>query len=282
MSDSSARHNAVTALAEADATGETAEIFADIRATMQIPLLTSIWRILADFDGGLRAAWDATKPLYESGQPGAALAKLKQTVPLPVPESLTGSEMASLGVSLDDLPKVRAIADAYNRSNGLNLIALTALVVRPSDEPSPAMYPAPPTREPWPELPVLLARDEIDDKTWASLESVDRYGTDGAHSGIATFWRHLGHWPGLIAETDARLAPLDRDGAIERTAQGVFDFARAEGARIAHLRADDIAIPEPARELIAGYVSSPTTVTHIVNIGHGIAQWLEETAHRAQ
>jgi hypothetical protein len=195
---------------------------------------------------------------------------------------LTGSELASLGVSLDDLPKIRAIADAYNRSNGLNLIALTALVVPSSDESSPAMYPKPSTRAPWPELPVLLAREEIDDTTWASLESVDRYGTDGAHSGIATFWRHLGHWPGLIAEIDARLAPLDRDGTIERTAQGVFDFARAEGARMAHLRAADAAIPDAVHELIARYVSSPKSVTHIVNIGHGVAQWLEETALRSQ
>ena len=32
----------VSAIAEADATGEVAEIFADIRATMDIPMLTSI------------------------------------------------------------------------------------------------------------------------------------------------------------------------------------------------------------------------------------------------
>ena len=38
------RHDPVSAIAEAEATGETAVIFADIRQTMQLPLITSIWR----------------------------------------------------------------------------------------------------------------------------------------------------------------------------------------------------------------------------------------------
>ena len=65
----------VTAISEAEATGRTAEIFADIREVMQIPLITSIWRVLADFDGGLEAAWAAVRPIYESGRPDAALQK---------------------------------------------------------------------------------------------------------------------------------------------------------------------------------------------------------------
>ena len=61
------RRDPVTAISEAEATGETAQIFADIRETMQLPLITSIWRTLADVDGGLRAAWDGKKPLYLTG-----------------------------------------------------------------------------------------------------------------------------------------------------------------------------------------------------------------------
>lgn len=38
--------NPVTAIAEADATGEIAEI----RETMGLPLITSIWRILVDIE----------------------------------------------------------------------------------------------------------------------------------------------------------------------------------------------------------------------------------------
>ena len=35
------RHDPVSAITEAEATGETAALFADIRETMQLPLLTS-------------------------------------------------------------------------------------------------------------------------------------------------------------------------------------------------------------------------------------------------
>ena len=46
-------YDPVTAVDEATATGETAEIFADIRQTMAIPLVTSIWRGLASIDDSL-------------------------------------------------------------------------------------------------------------------------------------------------------------------------------------------------------------------------------------
>ncbi|HHZ63454.1 MAG TPA: hypothetical protein EYN53_12550, partial [Dehalococcoidia bacterium] len=110
------RRDPVTAISEAEATGQTAEIFADIREVMQIPLITSIWRVLADFDGGLEAAWAAVRPIYESGQPDAALQKLKAHAGFPVPAPLSAGRLESAGVPAEDLPAIRAIIDAYNRS----------------------------------------------------------------------------------------------------------------------------------------------------------------------
>ncbi len=46
-------HDPVNAISEAEATSRTAEIFAEIREVMQIPLVTSIWRKLDAIDGGL-------------------------------------------------------------------------------------------------------------------------------------------------------------------------------------------------------------------------------------
>ena len=123
--------NPVTAMAESDATGEVAEIFADIRETMEIPLITSIWRILVDIEGGLRSSWDATKQLYQTGQPQAALLRIRAETALPMPQPITISQLARVGVNRQDLSVIRSILAAYNRSNGLNLIALTALSVSP-------------------------------------------------------------------------------------------------------------------------------------------------------
>ena len=68
-------YDPVTAIDESAAVGETALVFAEIRRTMGIPLITSIWRGLAGMDDSLRLVWDAAKPIYESGEPERALAR---------------------------------------------------------------------------------------------------------------------------------------------------------------------------------------------------------------
>ena len=66
-------YDPVTAIEEAKAVGETAVLFAEIRQTMRIPQVTSIWRGLAGMDDSLRLAPAAAKPIYESGEPERAL-----------------------------------------------------------------------------------------------------------------------------------------------------------------------------------------------------------------
>ena len=97
--DRQPRRDPVSAIAEAEATGETAQIFADIRQTMQLPLITSIWRTIVDVEGGLRAAWDATKPLYVTGQPEAALQKILNQDSLPIPEPIVPGQLACANVT---------------------------------------------------------------------------------------------------------------------------------------------------------------------------------------
>ena len=54
-------YDPVTAVDEASATGEVAKIFADIRETMRIPLVTSIWRGLAGMEDSLETVWQASR-----------------------------------------------------------------------------------------------------------------------------------------------------------------------------------------------------------------------------
>jgi hypothetical protein len=77
-------YDPVTAIDEAQAVGET-PLFGEIRQTMRIPLVTSIWRGLAGMDDNLRPAWVAAKPIYESGEPERALTRSVATVGLPRP-----------------------------------------------------------------------------------------------------------------------------------------------------------------------------------------------------
>ena len=58
----------VPAITEKDATGEVAELYADIRQTLGVPLVNLIWRNLATIPGALAWAWLSVKPVFENGQ----------------------------------------------------------------------------------------------------------------------------------------------------------------------------------------------------------------------
>ncbi len=265
----------VSAISETEATGETAAIFADIRASMEIPLITSIWRSLYDVENGLPTAWRAVKPIYRSGQAAPALARVIAAADLPVPEPLVPGQLACAGIGADDLAAIRAIVDAYNRSNGMNMLALTALVVTPAgarpDDPVPAPLD-------WPELRPLLAQEDIDSAPWALLNEIRHLGYRGPrrdNAVLATLWRHLAHWPGLLALIQSGFAPLREDGGIVRGCQQVHELAQSEGARLAQFEPDTSALPENARKMIAAYVGSPGAVAHMVTLGHALARWLK-------
>lgn len=273
-----APYDPVSAIEEAEATGETAIIFADIRQTLRIPLITSIWRALAGVEGGLRAVWAAAKPLYASGQPDAALRRALEGAALPTPEALVPGQLDRAGVTAGDLSAIQALFDAYNRSNGLNLMALTGLVATPGGRP--AKHPVSPHAPSWPALPPLLAQADMAADTWALVHRLNRFGATPDEPGLATFWRHLAHWPGLLAVIHAGLAPLQENGTIQRAIQQLLAGAQAEGASLARLRSERIDMPEAARAMIAQYVRHPGLVVRMVAIGHGLAHWLRQAENR--
>jgi hypothetical protein len=264
-------HDPVNAISEAAATGVVAETFADIRRTMGIPLITSIWRTLVAVDGGLDATWRATRPLYRTGQPEAALAALVARAELPEPGVPVG-RLEAAGVAPEERATIQAILDVYNRSNGINFLALTALVTAPAGEPSdyPSALPLPE----WPELPRLLEQHDIAPATWDLLLAVNGFGASPGESGLATLWRHLAPWPGLLGVIHDGLEPMQASGAIDRAIGQVMEIAAVEGARLAHHRAGPLELPAAARAMIANYVTNPGLVARMVTLGHGVTGWL--------
>ncbi len=265
-------YDPVTAVDEATATGATAEIFADIRETMGIPLVTSIWRGLAGMEESLPKVWALAKPIYRSGLPEAALARLIAHTDLPLPQPLVATQLICAGISPRDLDSIHAIVAAYNRSNGMNLVALAALVTPPGKDRTNAIQQ---TNAPlWPRLPPLLARDKINADTWNMIRLVNAFGAPGIDAHVATLWRHLAHWPGLVALIYTAFAPLQASGAIAAASTQVVALAREEGARMAHLRPAVFDIPQQARDTISDYVNQPTHVSRMVTLGHALAKWL--------
>jgi hypothetical protein len=268
-------HDTVTALSESDATGEVAKIFADIRRTMQIPILTSIWRILADSEADLNSTWKAVKPLYSTGQPEAALARMRSESAFPELNPVSLREIADAGVSSEELLSIRAIIAAYNRSNSLNLLTQTALV---SDHPGEYVaYPNIETNSVHQDLPRLLSREEIDDSVWEIVLQVNKYGTRIENPGLATIFRHLAYWPGLLSLMQSRLEYAQEQGTISIGANSVTKVAVEEGERMAQLR-DEASLNNMsayARDTITQYVNGPFKVCRIVNIGTALCRWLD-------
>ncbi|MHA1553744.1 MAG: hypothetical protein ACTSU0_04975, partial [Alphaproteobacteria bacterium] len=215
----------VSAIAEVDATGRTAQIFTDIRDVMQIPLVTSIWRTLDDVDGGLEAVWSATRPIYLSGLPDELLAKMEAEIEFPVPARLTWQRMREAGLKAGDRSEILAVFDAYNRSNGLNLIALTALARRA--EGSVASARSRPKSISWPQLTPLLGPDEIGESEWALLKRAAHIGLKRPDDEIPTLWRHLLRWPAAVDLFVRYFEPLHSKGVLLRTVGDVEEFVEA-------------------------------------------------------
>lgn len=125
-----------------------------------------------------------------------------------------------------------------------------------------------------PALPPLLARAQIDAETWARLQQIRYLGAVERDPPLATLWRHLAHWPGLLTLVDGAFVPLQRDGTLSRAVQEVLVQARVYAARIADLRLSDLSLLQDARDLIWQYVGEPSIVARMVTLGHALAQWL--------
>ena len=96
-------YDPVSVTDEATASGRTAEIFQDIRATMRIPILTSIWRALASWDDCLERTWSAIKPIYVSRLPELVLPEFLSQIALSLPEFKIEERVSKTNLSRADL-----------------------------------------------------------------------------------------------------------------------------------------------------------------------------------
>ena len=120
----------VPAVTEAAATGETAEIFADIRRILGVEVVNLIWRHLAMIPGALPTAWGILRPPYADGTITAAASALRGELDLPRLPVLPAAALSAAGLLADDVRMIRNILAAYNKTNAMALVALSALSLR--------------------------------------------------------------------------------------------------------------------------------------------------------
>ena len=220
----------VPAITESDATGETAAIYADIRATLGIGVVNLIWRHLATIDGALPWIWHAIKPVYVSGSAAREAAALFDSLGLPDMPLFPASAIRTAGVSDSDRDTVIDILDSYNRGNALNLIALSALTATPTDQASARSDTSIGAVEnPIPALPSL---DALDADVRDLVLALSELGANPDDRIIPSLYRHLAYWPGFLALTWSTIAPMHTDGRLRALMDKGWEAGHRHAGRI--------------------------------------------------
>ena len=229
----------VPAVAEAAATGATAEIFADIRRVLGVEVVNLIWRHLATLPDALPWAWGVVRPLYADGTIAAEAAALRSRLALPHLPPFPRALLAAVDIGDRDLEAIRNILAAYDRTNAMALVALSALLHRLDGQPCPSGEAAFDVGEFRPEalvrisLPALPTLSEMAGPTADLVLILNRLGTGREDPILASMYRHLAYWPTYLALSWALIAPLDADGALGRAIADVLAKAQARAADLA-------------------------------------------------
>jgi hypothetical protein len=238
----------VPATTEAAATGETAAIFADIRKVLGVDVVNLIWRHLATIDEALPWAWGALRPFYVDGSLRREAMALHGELALPPMRTILAEVFAGLDLRPVDLTAIRDILAAYDHTNAMAVVALSALRARldghaqrdalPTD---PRPVPAVPRTK----LPRLLDLSDMQAETAALVMALNEFGTRRSGAVLASMYRHLAHWPSYLSFAWLLLAPLDADGRLATAIQQAQRVALARADRLP-VRLVGSAAPAPA------------------------------------
>jgi hypothetical protein len=219
------------AVVEAAATGQTADLFADIRATVGVRVVNLVWRHLATIEGALPWSWSAVKPLYVRGIADGAVLRFRDGMVLPPLAALDGERPAS----------VDAVLASYDHSNTINLFALSALVAWLEKDIAADGAPDEGPRLPAPDvmLPKLASEEDVTPETWQRVLRLNRFGDSAKPLILASMYRHLAHAPTFLEQMEKALAPAAADGSLAQAIAANRAAARAQARVLARaIRAD--------------------------------------------
>ena len=263
-------YDPVTAISEDQATGKTAEIFLDIKKTMQIPLITSIWRGLAGMNNSLEDVWILTKPIYLSGTPELALNQMLNSISFPIPTKFN-SEI----FNAEDLKHIKDIIKVYTKSNGMNLMALSAFI-KSEYKPrvvisniTPKIVQA--------SFPRLLNKEEISNKNWEIVKKVNSLGgIKNKDNHVATLWRHLSYWPNFLDKAYKNIKIFESNGDLMKTQNDVLNYIENNGINLKRQKDKYTNINISTLNTIKNYVHTTNQVIRMVVLGQIMLKWLEK------
>jgi hypothetical protein len=265
--------DSVPSVAETAASGETAEIYADIRATLGTSVVNLIWRNLATMPGALRWTWSTVRPLY-TGFAAPHAEAVRRTLRLPVLPPLSADTLMAAGLDRAALAAIRLTLDSYHHTNALALVVLSALLERyhPSSgetaRPSDAVSAAGKT-----ELAPLPSMAALTPEVQRLIAELNGFGEDTAAFLVASMYRHLAYWPAYLAIVRTLLAPLQADGRLHALTGEARTLGRAHGRALVNR----LAPGDPPASLEQALASCRLFVEHPIARMTGICALIRRT-----
>ncbi len=210
-------------ISEDEATGEIAEIFAELRVLCGVPYVSAIHRYLAAKPGFLEWAWAAVGRAYRDGSIQEAGWQAAAGLSLPPLDPIPAAALRAWGLDASALATVRDAAEGFIRVAPVNMV-FAGLVKALLDGQAPG---GTTICQPWkppallPPPPAMVDLVKLDP---AARDAVLLFASQmGGKPFVPGLYRMLGHWPGLVAHLATVLRPR-----IESTAgTAAFDELRA-------------------------------------------------------
>jgi hypothetical protein len=121
-------------------------------------------------------------------------------------------------------------------------------------------------------VPALLSEAEVAPATWALVRALNTLGARPDEPILASMYRHLAHWPGLLALMHAGFAPLAADGRLAAAIERTGTLARAEARGLARLRVDAGPPPPAARAALVEFTDH--VIGRMVPICLAFSRWV--------
>ncbi len=208
---------------EADATGDLARIYEEMRVYCAVPYVSTLQRHVATMPGCLEWVWSALRPGFVSGDiPETAwrLTKVEGVPPLP---PLSDSALRLMGVDEAAAETLAQIYSTYVRVSPINLLFSDSLRLLltgsdgggqgegKTDWTPPAMFPPPPP---------MLDLDGMEPNRAAVLMRLGAQGPGGQIM-VAGLYRYMATWPAYLAHAATLLHPLFDEPAVKQACDAI-------------------------------------------------------------
>ena len=210
-------------ISEDQATGEIAEIFAELRVLCGVPYVSAIHRYLAAKPGFLEWAWAAVAPAYRDGSVQEAGWRAAAGLTLPPLDPIPAAALRAWGLDGAALATVRDAAEGFIRVAPVNMVFAGVIKqllegYAQSNDAKRQQWTAPALLPPPPSMVDIAALDAV------GRDAVLLFASQmGGKPFVPGLYRMLGHWPGLVAH----LATVLRPRIASAAGTAAFDELRA-------------------------------------------------------